>query len=133
MARHRYSSGVTLVELMIVVAIIAVLAGITIPLYNDYIREARFGAARMNVEPLRLALEDYWLDNQSYTDFHGKAWNPKTSTTSLLDDVGWRPDGDDDAFSYSVSAPSADTYTIVITHLASGQSVTCQKQAACAY
>ena len=133
MARHRYSSGITLIELMIVVAIIAVLAGVAIPLYNDYIREARFGAARMNVEPLRLALEDFWLDNQTYADFKDKEWNPKTGKDTLESAVGWRPDGDDDAFSYNVTAADADDYTIVVTHLSSGQSVTCTKQQACSY
>ncbi len=133
MARRKYSSGLTLVELMIVVAIIGILSGIAIPLYREYIREAQFGAARMNIEPLRLAIEDHWLDNQSYADFNNKTWNPKTGTETLLDDVGWRPDGDDDAFSYTVTNANAGGYTIVITHLGSGRSVSCPKQADCQY
>lgn len=131
MTTHKHSAGFTLIEIMIAVAIIAVLAGIAIPAYNDYIREARLGAVRMNVEPLRLALEDHWLDNGSYAAFKDKAWKPKAGVSTLFDDVGWRPDGDDDAFDYTVTAGDAATFTIVVTHRSSGQSISCTKQAAC--
>ncbi len=130
MARRRYSSGITLIELMIVVAIIAVLAGIAIPAYNAYVTEAQFGAARLNVEPLRLALEDYWLDNQTYADIDGKKWQP-SGTQDLKTTLGWRPDGDEDAFNYSVTAPNADSYSIEVTHIASNKRICCTKQADC--
>ena len=131
MAMRRYSSGFSLIEIMIAVAIIAILAGIAIPAYNNYIREARLGSARMNVEPLRLALEDHWLDNGSYTAYNNLKWDPKTNVTTLAG-VGWRPDGDDDQFSYTVTG-NATTFTVVVTHLGSGDAVTCAKQTACAY
>ncbi len=132
MTTHKHSAGFTLIEIMIAVAIIAVLAGIAIPAYNDYIREARIGAARMNVEPLRLALEDYWLDNQTFADFNGKKWIPG-GTQDLETDLGWRPDGDEDAYDYAVTGATAATYTIEVTHRGSGKTISCAKQAACSY
>ncbi|MES9870074.1 MAG: prepilin-type N-terminal cleavage/methylation domain-containing protein [Sedimenticola sp.] len=109
--------GVTLVELMVTVAIVAVIAGIAIPLYNGYIREARLSAARANVEPLRLALEDYWLDNATYIT---GVWVPGGSQTLETGALGWKPDGDEDKFNYSVTAANGgnivNSYTISVTH-----------------
>ncbi|MFC1683870.1 type IV pilin protein [Pseudomonadota bacterium] len=121
---NRHSSGFTLIELMIVVAIIAIISAIAVPAYNNYIREAQFAAAKANVEPLRLILEDYWLDNSDYGD--GGA-----NKALLLTNYGWQPDGDQGTYSYAVTA-STNSYTIVVTH-DSGREVTCVKSSACTY
>lgn len=129
---HRQVSGFTLVELMIVVAIIAILSAIAIPAYNDYIKESQFAAAKANVEPLRLTLEDYWLDNSDYGDGGTYPAGSACNDSQTLDqNYGWCPDGDQGTYAYSVVA-STNSYTIVVTHN-SGRKVTCVKSANCTY
>jgi len=130
--RNGYQHGYTLVELMIVVAILTILAGIAIPLYNNYINEAHLQAVRHNAEPLRLALEDYFLDNQTYV---AGSWVPGGSTTLESGALGWRPDGDANKYQYSVAALSggtiADGYVLTVTDInTSTATVTCTRNRA---
>ena len=128
MTTYRITRGFTLIELMIAVAIIALLAGIAIPAYNRYVMESQFSTARMNAEPLRLALEDYFLDNETYADINGHKWIPGGANTLETADPGlsWRPDGDNNDYDYEVTA-DATNYSITVTHRGSSRSVTCTK------
>jgi len=55
--------GFTLIELMIVVAIIGILAAIAIPAYQDYITRAKWGDEMSNVAGLKLAIGECATDN----------------------------------------------------------------------
>jgi len=58
--------GFTLVELMIVVAVIAILAAIAIPSYLGIQKKAARSEAKANLEALALALEGYMAENNNY-------------------------------------------------------------------
>ena len=110
----RLARGFTLIELLVAIAILTVLAGIAIPAYNGYIREARITSARINIEPLRLALEDYWLDNGAFVE---GVWTSGSQTLSS-GALGWSPDGDESKFDYDVAfvGGSNQVITITVTH-----------------
>ena len=60
------NNGFTLIELMIVIAIIATLAGIAIPIYRGYKQTAQATECGNEVAALRLAEEEFFLVNNSY-------------------------------------------------------------------
>ena len=64
--RSRRQRGVTLIELMIVVAIIAILSAIAIPGYQSYVTESRRSTAQGQMVQLKAVLERFFSDNNDY-------------------------------------------------------------------
>lgn len=60
------ASGFTLIEVMIVVAIIAILASVAMPAYQDYILRGRIGDATTMLSDLKIQMEQYYGNNRTY-------------------------------------------------------------------
>ena len=58
--------GITLIELMVVVAIVALLGAIALPAYQDYTRKARRADAHTSLMNLRDRQEAYFSNNNTY-------------------------------------------------------------------
>lgn len=63
----QHKKGFTLLELMITVVVIAILAGIALPSYNDYVLRSKFAEATGNLADLRVKMEQYYADNRRYS------------------------------------------------------------------
>lgn len=63
----RKARGFTLLELMIVVAVVAILASIAVPSYTDYVARGKFVEAHGQLADLRVKMEQYYMDNRRYS------------------------------------------------------------------
>jgi type IV pilus assembly protein PilE len=64
--RCHAAQGFTLIELMIVIAVVAILAAIALPAYTDYLRRGLLPEAFTNLSDLRVKMEQYYQDNRNY-------------------------------------------------------------------
>jgi type IV pilus assembly protein PilE len=97
---NRKHLGLTLIELVITLAILAILTAVAVPAYKGYIAESRKIEGRNNLAALKLAEEEFFLENNSYFD-GSDADALKTNSNNL-----WVVQANDDGqinFDYSVT------------------------------
>ncbi|GAB4365431.1 MAG: hypothetical protein Kow00128_07950 [Deltaproteobacteria bacterium] len=72
----RNKKGFTLIELMIVVAIIGILAAIAIPNFLKFQAKSKQSEAKTNLKGVYTAETGYFGENNSYEDFSTINWEP---------------------------------------------------------
>jgi type IV pilus assembly protein PilA len=97
--KKQLQQGFTLIELMIVVAIIGILAAIAIPAYQDYIARAQVSEAFSSVSGAETTIAEYAQTNGAYP---GAATNPTAASLGITG-------------KYGAAVVTADTGAIVYT------------------
>jgi type IV pilus assembly protein PilE len=94
------SSGFTLIELMIVVVIIGILAGIAYPSYEEYLTHSKRSDAKAALLQAQMAQEKYRANHVTY---------------GTLEQIGISSLSPDGYYTIAVSNPTSTTYTITAT------------------
>lgn len=78
-AQKRIDGGFTLIEMLIVVAVIGVLMTIALPSYNDYVTKGKMSEAMTVLSDLQTREEAYYTDNRAYA-----ALTPRTGQVTYF-------------------------------------------------
>ncbi|ENX7179082.1 pilin [Neisseria gonorrhoeae] len=79
--------GFTLIELMIVIAIVGILAAVALPAYQDYTARAQVSEAILLAEGQKSAVTEYYLNHGEWPEDNasaGVASPPPTSKANML-------------------------------------------------
>ena len=119
---HTRRGGFTLIELMIVVAIIGILAAIAIPNFLRFQLKAKSSEGKTNLAAIRTAEESYYAEYGVYVSADPSPaaiqYNQKAPFVNAMgvglgfDRMGWAPEGEV-YFNYSSAVPAAgDEFTL---------------------
>ncbi len=100
-AELKATAGFSLIELLVVVAIIAILSAIALPLYRGYVTTAAEGVLMHNISTIEIFQEDLRLRTGSYA-----------TDIAAVRALGWTPDSD--GITYAMTG-STSAYQVTAT------------------
>ncbi len=96
----KMQDGFTLVELMVVVVVLAILASVGMPLYNDYMTRGKLLEATSGLSDGRIKMEQFFQDRLVFDNSRGGTPPVPPATANF-------------AFAFTILTPT--TYTITAT------------------
>ncbi len=107
--------GFTLIELMIVVAIIGILAAVALPAYQDYTKRAKVSEVLILASKDKVSVSEYYMSVGNY---------PSSAQSGVSDDAGQSEYITAIAYTTTTSPDTAVlTYTVDSTKIAAGDIV----------
>lgn len=109
------TQGFTLIELMITVAIIAILASVALPSYTAYVQRGKVAAATQLLQEHKIKMEQYYASNRKYDGAPTCQASPAIKTEDKSFTITCNPALSSGAQTFrlvAVDASSTFTYTI---------------------